>query len=1120
MKRSRKASAVVLVIMTVGILGYVLARMFSTSTAESRILQRRVPVMQTQNAVEGVLQFYAGKVREMFDSTGLEAITALQAGNISEIPDSLLDAFEDADVDPDSIRVAVEVSTDNDVIYLIPTTTNEDLLREKRVRVQRVTIYAKAASSANSDVVAHQSIEFLIQDTSFLEFAIFYDGVLEFFAATDYTINGPVHSNSNIWFASGSPDDLPADLTFLGQVTASGEFFAGLVKDGGPADSHLGDVWADNGDEISNDDGNFIDTWDQWLSNNPSSMREGASEFTPSEVPQGDGNNSYAMITPPVDASHWAYDASTEESKFANKAGLVIQISGDPTGLPTTTLETTNDEGEAIVNERTADSSTLAVTAYIPGRDGDGNVTKTAVTLPSGIFGRPDSQLRGTQNGGSMVDGEIEAYEQFKFYPVNADGTSEGYAEALDSINDGGANIIFQNYLDASRQPIEGDIGTNRSHIPEGTKLVDRVELKDDESIQVKTQQLEYEYPAEEYDASVKIYTEPHKIKYTIRMFEYTVDVDSGGEDFGGDTADTITVFTTTRPAGVEGVDYNVHTSPVTVPSGTYVIEHDQISVDGGNVNPIVKQRKAWESQPTWLGEIAQDLTTITSWRDQERTSAPEWYDTLDEVVPDFPGVADPVVTNVWKKVDRGMSPPDTTVRTVYPNGTPVTKIAGYFELLESDQPYLRAYVDDDIEGSLEAGTKARPLDPSDWRNWKDYETTNLNHGYVLEDPVVYTTGGVYDERQDEAVSLYYLDIAALKDALDNRTDEWGEDFDPSTNWNGILYVEFPTDDSAPERDDNIVPAAHSNLGLAVINGEKANIPSFDNPEDDPDNAYDDKVGFTLATNAPMYVIGDYNADGVIEDDSSTSAEDGEVPALLAADTVTFLSEGWGASGDYFSQYSDIDLTSLNLGDKGGMDLADYYDMMYKDDGTLEHETLYNNSGSMDVVDGVRGNRNAGDSRSRWRDPDDERIEVANKVVDGSETLEVSAAVIAGVPPSPEGGLDADGNATDETSGGVHNFFRFLEDWESNSVTIAYRGSILSLFEPEVHTALAPGAAEQWEVFRPGNRIYGYNELFQQTVPPGTPTGRTFRARSLRPVSASEFQTKYASYAIDTGNLD
>lgn len=1113
MKRSRKASAIILVIMTLGTLGYVLARMMSTSTAESRILQRRIPTVQTQNAVEGVLQYYAGKVREMFDSTGLEAVSALQQGNLAQIPDSLLDAFEAADVDPDSIRVAVEVSTDTDVIYLIPTTTNEDLLREKRVRVQRVTIYAKADSETNPDISAHQSIEFLIQDTSFLEFAIFYDGVLEFFAATDYTINGPVHSNSAIWLAAGSPGGSPTNLNFQGQVTTSGEFFAGLVANGGPADSHQGNLWADNGDEISQDDGNFIDTWSEWLNNNPSSMRSGASEFTPSEVPQGDGNNSYAMITPPVSANHWAYDASTEEAKFANKAGLVIKISGDPTGLPITTLETTDAEGDTILNQRTEDTSTLTVSAYIPGRDEDGNVTQTEVTLPSNIFGRPDAQLSGIAG-----DGEIEPYEQFKFYPINNDGSSEGYADAAEKISDSGRNVIFDNYRDGFKEPIEGDIGTGRNDIPEGTLLVDRVQMNNDESIQVRTQQLEYEYPAEQYSITKYTYTEPHKIDYTLRLFEYTVELDSGGEDFGGETGEVVTIYTTDRPEGVEGVDYKAYSSAVPRPEGTYVIEDSNIKVKNGQVNPRVIRRNAWQSPPTGAGEIVEDLTVIAKWRDQERTSPQSWYDDLYDIVPGYEGVADPVVEDKWQTVDRGKSPAGATVRTTYSDGTPITRIKGYFELLESNKSYLRDYVDG--EGSLEDGTEARALDPSNWRNWKDYEKTNLEHGYQLEDPVVYTTGGVYDERQDEAVNLYYLDIAALKDALNNRTDEWGDDFDPSADWNGILYVEFPTDGSAPERDDNIVPAAFSELGLAVINGEKANIPSFDNPEDDPNNDYDDKVGFTIATNAPMYVIGDFNADGIIEDDSSTAPEDDEVPALLAADTVTFLSKGWGASDDYFSQYSDINLTNLNLGDKGGFDLSDYYDLMYDSDGSLRYESLYVNSGDMDNVDGIRGNRNARDSRSRWRDPSDERVEVANKVVEANETLEVSAAVIAGVPPTPEGGQDEDGNPTEETSGGVHNFFRFLEDWESNSVNIAYRGSILGLFEPEVHTALAPGPSEQWDVFRPGTRVFGYNELFQNTVPPGTPTGRTFRARSLRNVSASEFDTKYTAYAIDTGNLD
>src|SRR5580692_3548838 len=50
------------------------------------------------------------------------------------------------------------------------------------------------------------------------QYAIFYNGLLEFSDCATLTINGPVHCNSNIFL--GTPSG--STLTFNGMVTASG----------------------------------------------------------------------------------------------------------------------------------------------------------------------------------------------------------------------------------------------------------------------------------------------------------------------------------------------------------------------------------------------------------------------------------------------------------------------------------------------------------------------------------------------------------------------------------------------------------------------------------------------------------------------------------------------------------------------------------------------------------------------------------------------------------------------------------------------------------------------------------------------------------------------------------
>jgi hypothetical protein len=70
-------------------------------------------------------------------------------------------------------------------------------------------------------------------------------------------------------------------------------------------------------------------------------------------------------------------------------------------------------------------------------------------------------------------------------------------------------------------------------------------------------------------------------------------------------------------------------------------------------------------------------------------------------------------------------------------------------------------------------------------------------------------------------------------------------------------------------------------------------------------------IGLSIATNAPLYILGHFNADGTLTANSSSTPDDGkngsagnaskESPVALAADAITILSPGWS------------DAASLNL---------------------------------------------------------------------------------------------------------------------------------------------------------------------------------------------------------------
>lgn len=156
-------------------------------------------------------------------------------------------------------------------------------------------------------------------------------------------------------------------------------------------------------------------------------------------------------------------------------------------------------------------------------------------------------------------------------------------------------------------------------------------------------------------------------------------------------------------------------------------------------------------------------------------------------------------------------------------------------------------------------------------------------------------TSGFYDARQKQKMDVIDIDVALLRSAVDISdpafdSTVWNDTYKltPGSNfdWNGIMYVEVPTVTSSGGRIDKVKKAK---AGVAVRLKNGSEIPS---PPGAPDK------GFTFATNAPLYVIGNYNADGKSSTGSATKTDDSdEKPAALIADAITILSNAWETSG-------------------------------------------------------------------------------------------------------------------------------------------------------------------------------------------------------------------------------
>jgi hypothetical protein len=201
---------------------------------------------------------------------------------------------------------------------------------------------------------------------------------------------------------------------------------------------------------------------------------------------------------------------------------------------------------------------------------------------------------------------------------------------------------------------------------------------------------------------------------------------------------------------------------------------------------------------------------------------------------------------------------------------------------------------------------------------------------------------------------------------------------------------------------------------LKLVNGALGNLPTK------PDNT----GGFTVASENPVYVQGDYNTNST-DPSWSSSTEPAHAATAVIADAVTLLSNAW------------TEKTSLD-----------------------------------EPSDARNGPRPAVTTRYR---------------------LAIAAGKSINFPIPGFAGGTTYGFGTD---GGLHNFLRFLEDW--NNDDLWYKGSLVSLYYSAYNTGTFKCCA--YSVYQPPDRNYFFDPLFATPsgLPPGTPLFRDIENLSYR----------------------
>ena len=218
---------------------------------------------------------------------------------------------------------------------------------------------------------------------------------------------------------------------------------------------------------------------------------------------------------------------------------------------------------------------------------------------------------------------------------------------------------------------------------------------------------------------------------------------------------------------------------------------------------------------------------------------------------------------------------------------------------------------------------------------------------------------------------------------------------------------------------------------LKLVDGTLGNLPLR------PDNS---KGGFTVGSENPVYIFGDYNSNpGDLIWNTPPGADGvGMAAAGIVADAVTVLSNAWIDQNSFYNVWP----TNPYVG---------------------------NNSVGFNVP-----------APARTATTTYYRVAVA-----GGKNMNF-----------PFPGWETNADYGFGTDGGVHNFLRFLEDW--GNATLNYEGSLVSLYYATYNTGLFKCC--NYSVYTPPTRNYIFDPDFTQpqNLPPGTPMFRDIDNLSYR----------------------
>lgn len=229
--QNRQGYALLMVMAVTAVACVILAATLSRTATNTKLNARSNDYSVACNAAEAAVEKAVSRIGYDFQSFGLGAVSANMSLYRASVPneDSFWNRFEFSDGSGHTAQTYVGVVTNN---YTGPLPSQYPGLTTARSPIYRIVSNARRTSSDGPTGTAQEDV--LLALVPLTQYAIFYNGLLEFSTCATMMVNGRVHANGSIYTGTS------ASLTFSGSVTASGTISSPKWNGQGPS-------WADKG---------------------------------------------------------------------------------------------------------------------------------------------------------------------------------------------------------------------------------------------------------------------------------------------------------------------------------------------------------------------------------------------------------------------------------------------------------------------------------------------------------------------------------------------------------------------------------------------------------------------------------------------------------------------------------------------------------------------------------------------------------------------------------------------------------------------------------------------------------------------------------------------------------